>query len=587
MNKHLPGWAAAAAGLIALAAAAGARAAPTADAADIMPSAALVHSLAKQPVGPDAGVSDAMLKAGASDPQSWLMYGGDYANHRHSPIKRLDPARVKKLKVAWSFPTGTTGQFETSPVIYGGVMYVTTSYNRLLALNAKTGKLLWRYDYPLPDGLKACCGLVNRGVAISGDLVFMATLNTHLVALERRTGGVKWDIEIVPYKDGFSSTAAPIVVGDKVITGIAGGDYGVRGFFDAYDAATGKRIWRHYTVPAAGEPGTETWAGDSYKTGGAATWNSGAYDTETGTLFWTTGNPAPDWNGDLRMGDNLYSDSILAVDPNTGARKWHFQFTQHDVWDYDGNSHIFLVDVKIDGKDVKAVAQPNRNGYFYVLDRSNGKFLFATQYVEQLNWAKGVDAAGRPIVDPAAAPQEKPTMRVCPSVVGGLNAAWAASYNPDLKLAFVPSVEACMHFVKGVVISVKGIPMLGGMPSPIDVAAGKDYGLLTAIDVTTGEIKWRYKDPDPMMGGSLSTAGGVVFTSNQDGEALAFDASTGAELWRFRMGGGGRGQPVAYETDGKTFVAIPSGSWGGITAISGGPMDIPEGGQLFVFTVDE
>ncbi len=333
----------------------------------------------------------------------------------------------------------------------------------------------------------------------------------------------------------------------------------------------------------------ETWAGDSYKTGGVATWNTGAYDVETDTLFWTTGNPGPDWNGDMRACDNLYADSIIAVDPNTGARKWHFQFTQHNVWDYDGNTHIFLVDVEIDGNTVKAVAQPNRNGFFYVLDRTNGKFLFAKQYVEQLNWAKGIDAAGRPVIDPAAMPQENPTMRVCPNAEGGLNGGWAASYNPDLKLAFVPSVESCVQFAKGIAVYVKGAAYAGGMPDPVDVTAGKDYGLLSAIDVVMGDIRWRYKDPDPMMGGSLSTAGGVVFTSNQDGEALAFDAGTGAELWRFRMGGGGRGQPVAYETGGKTFVAIPSGNGAGgvIMAIGGGPADMPNGGQLFVFTVDE
>lgn len=577
-----------AAGLVALSQIWGAFAAQTAGGVsdDVLPSQSHMHSKAKQPVGPEAGVTPDMLKAGVKADQ-WLMYGGGYTNHRHSPDKSLTPAAVKKMKVAWSFPTGTTGQFETSPVIYGGVMYVTTSYNRLFALDAKTGELLWRYDYKLPAGLKVCCGPVNRGVAISGDLVLMVTLDAHLMALDRRTGDVKWDIEIIPYKDGFSSTSAPLIVGDKVITGIAGGEYGVRGFFDAYEVATGKRLWRHYTVPVAGEPGAESWAGDSYKTGGAPTWTTGAYDVETDTLFWTTGNPSPDWNGDLRAGDNLYSNSILAVDPNTGARKWHYQFTPHDVWDFDGNSHIFLVDAEVDGKPVKAIAQPNRNGFFYVLDRSNGKFLFAKQYTKELNWAKGFDEAGRPIVDAAAKPQEKPTMRVCPGNLGGLNGAWSASYSPQTKMAYVPSVESCQNYAKGIVVSVKGIPLLGGMPNPIDVIQGKDHGVLSAIDVATGAIKWRYEDPDPMMGGAMTTAGGVVFSSTLSGHALALDAVTGKEVWRFRMGGAGRGQPVAYEADGKSFVAIPSGGWSAITALSGGPTNIPEGGQLFVFTVDE
>ncbi|MDO9460232.1 MAG: PQQ-dependent dehydrogenase, methanol/ethanol family [Alphaproteobacteria bacterium] len=545
------------------------------------------HFPATQPVGPEAGVTGDMLKAGTSDPARWLMYGGDYKGYRHSPIKSLDPAAAKKLKVAWSFPTGTTGQFEASPVIYGGVMYVTSSYNRVFALNAQTGELLWRYDYPLPEGLRVCCGPANRGVAISGDLVLMGTLDAHLVALDRRTGNVKWNIEIVPYKDGFASTSAPLIVGDKAITGIAGGEYGIRGFFDAYDIATGKRLWRHYTVPAAGEPGAESWTGDSAETGGAPTWTTGVYDMETDTLFWTTGNPSPDWNGDDRAGDNLYSNSIIAVDPATGVRKWHYQFTPHDVWDFDGNSHIFLVDVEIDGKPVKAIAQPNRNGFFYLLDRSTGKFLFAKQYVEQLNWAKGFDEKGRPIVDPAAKPMETPDMRVCPGNLGGLNGAWTAAYSPLTKLAYVPSVEACQRYAKGIAVKMKGLPLLGGMPEALDVNEGKAYGILSAIDVATGAIKWRYKDADPMMGGAMTTAGGVVFSSTLDGHALALDAGTGAELWRFRMGGAGRGQPVAYEAGGKAFVAIPSGGWATITGLSGGPLNIPDGGHLFVFTADE
>ena len=577
-----------AAGLISLGLAGAAQAAQTAGVSDEIGFAPVpTHFPAKQPVGPEAGVTGDMLKAGTADPASWLLYGGDYKGYRHSPIKSLNPAAAKKLKAAWSFPTGTTGQFEASPVIYGGVMYVTTSYNRVFALDAKTGALLWRYDYPLPEGLRVCCGPVNRGVAISGDLVLMGTLDAHLVALDRRTGNVIWNIEIVPFKDGFASTSAPLIVGDKAITGIAGGEYGIRGFFDAYDIKTGKRIWRHYTVPAAGEPGAESWAGDSGKTGGAPTWTTGAYDVETDTLFWTTGNPSPDWNGDDRAGDNLYSNAIIAVDPATGARKWYYQFTPHDVWDFDGNSHIFLVDVQIDGKPVKAIAQPNRNGYFYVIDRSTGKFLFAKQYVEQLNWAKGFDEAGRPIIDPAAKPMENPEMRVCPGNLGGLNGAWTAAYSPLTKLAYVPSVEACQRYAKGIAVKVKGLPLLGGMPEALDVNESRDYGILSAIDVSTGEIKWRYKDADPMMGGAMSTAGGVVFTSTLDGHALALDASTGAELWRFRMGGAGRGQPVAYEAGGKAYVAIPSGGWSTITGLSGGPLDIPDGGHLFVFTADE
>ena len=329
------------------------------------------HWVASEPVGNGAGaVSDAMLREAPSDPSRWLLYGGNYRNYRHSPLKSLNPESVRDLRVAWALPTGTTGQFEVSPVVYDGVMYVTTSYNRLFALDAKTGEMLWRYDHEQPPLLRICCGPVNRGVAIGGDLVMMATLDAKLIAFQRRTGEIAWSVEIASYEDGYSATSAPLVVGDLAVIGIAGGEYGVRGFFDAYEVSTGKRVWRHYTVPADGEPGTETWAGDSYKSGGSPAWTSGAYDVESDTLYWTTGNPSPDWNGDLRMGDNLYSNSLLAVEMKTGKRKWHFQFTPHDVWDYDGNTQVFLVDVERDGRTVKAVAHsgsqrlllPDRSG---------------------------------------------------------------------------------------------------------------------------------------------------------------------------------------------------------------------------------
>ena len=424
-----------------------------------------------------------LLAKSPADTSQWLTYGGGYRNLRNSPVASLTPASVKGLHVAWSAPTGTIGQFESSPVVYAGVMYVTTSYNRLMALDAKTGEFLWRYDVHLPDDLRLCCGPANRGVAIGGDYVIMATLDAHLIAFERMTGKVAWTVELADYKDGYSATSAPLIIGDLVYTGVAGGEFGARGFIDAYDLKTGKQVWRIHTVPGAGEPGADTWAGNSAKSGGAPAWTTGAYDAETDTLFWTVGNPSPDWNGDLRGGDNLYADSVLALDPKTGKMKWYFQFTPHDVWDYDGNTQLFLIDTDVDGKPVKAIAQPNRNGFFYLLDRTNGKFLRATQYVEQLNWAKGVDAKGRPIVDPAAMPQDNPTMRVCPSNLGGMNGSWSGAYDPKTGLVYAPSIEACQTYQKGLVTFVKGIPFMGGMPNTTDANEGKSYGLLSAIDV--------------------------------------------------------------------------------------------------------
>ncbi len=545
------------------------------------------HWIAAEPVGEASGpVDDAMLRDPFADSSRWLHYAGDYRGARHSPIESLNPESVGRLQVAWSFPTGTQQQFEVSPVVYAGVMYVASSYNRLFALDARTGELLWRYDHPQPPELRACCGPVSRGVAIVGDSVLMATLDARLLAFDRRTGEILWNTEIIDYTRGYSATSVPLIVGERAIVGVAGGEFGIRGFFDAYDVTTGERLWRHYTIPAAGEPGVETWEGTSYETGGAPTWTQGAYDVETDTLFWTTGNPAPDFNGDLRGGDNLFSNALLAVDPATGERKWHFQFTPHDVWDLDGNTQLFLVDVEFEGQRVPAIAQANRNGYFYLLDRRDGRFLRATQYVEQMNWAT-IGPDGRPRINPEAWPQDEPTYRVCPGNMGGMNGAWTGSFDPKRGLAFIPVIEACQYFAKGLAIFSEGLPFLAGTPDTIDAAAGKAYGHVSAIDVRTGEIRWRARDRYPMMAGVVSTAGGVVFTGNLEGEALALDSSTGELLWSFRMGGGVRSQPIVFELDGRPYMALGSGSWATSDAFLAGLDKIPEGGHLFVFTLPE
>jgi alcohol dehydrogenase (cytochrome c) len=543
------------------------------------------HWKATRPIGNGAGpVTAAALRASGSSRGSWLQYHGDYRGLRHSPLESLDRNSVRDLQVVWTLPTGTTGQFEVSPVIYDGVMYVTTSYNRLFALDAASGEILWRYDHQQPDDLRLCCGPPNRGVAISGDRVFMATLDAKLLAFDRKTGAIDWQTEMIDYALGYSSTGAPLVVGDRVFIGVGGGEFGIRGFFDAYSTETGERLWRHYTVPARGEPGSETWSGTSYEHGGAPTWSTGVYDVDTNTLFWTTGNPSPDWNGDDRLGDNLFSDSLLAVDPDTGERKWHFQFTPHDLWDYDGNSHLFLVDLMLDGNPVKAIVQPNRNGYLYVLDRTNGEFLRATPYLDQVNWAV-IDENGRPRVDPGKVPQDEPSERICPGTLGGLNGAWTAAYNPDLGLAFVPSAEACIKFTKGIGIYAPGIPYLGGTPITVDIDSGEAWAHIVAIELATGERRWSYRVPT--MGGTLSTAGGVVLTGTLEGEALALDAKTGERLWSFRMGAGVRSQPVAWEQDGRTYVAIGAGNLGGTNRWAGGPEIASDGGVLVVFALPE
>jgi alcohol dehydrogenase (cytochrome c) len=544
------------------------------------------HWRASGEVGRGAGPVDteALLRAPA-DPTVWLHYGGGYTSWRHSPSAALSPERVGDLRLAWMAQTGVPGQLESSPVVYDGILYFTSAGNRLFAHDAKSGELLWRYDHQNPSDLRLCCGPANRGVAIARDLVLMATLDAQLVALHRKTGELAWQAKLAEYDEGFSATAAPLVVGELAIIGIAGGEYGVRGFFDAYDVRTGERRWRQYTVPAAGEPGVETWAKDSYESGGAPAWVTGSYDPASDTLFWATGNPSPDWNGDVREGDNLFSDSVLAVDPKTGERKWYFQFTPHDVWDYDGNSELWLVDVERDGETVPALAQANRNGYFYLLDRRDGTFLRATQYAEQVNWGT-IDESGRPIVDPSKLPAEEPTERVCPGLAGGNNGAYAGAYSPQTGLAYVPVIESCMLFRKGVVVFVEGIPFFGGEPVPVDLAAGKAYGHLSAIDVATGEVRWRYRDEHPMFAGVLSTAGGLVITGNAGGDVLAFDAEDGELVWRFATGSGIRSHPIAWQLDGRVYLAVGTGGGGIVQHIVGSPTILPEGSALLVFALD-
>ncbi len=529
---------------------------------------------------------DHLLK-GTDDPTYWLMYGGNYAGWRFSPLTDINRDNVKNLKAAWMFQTGIPAQMQASPIVADGIIYLTAAYNHLFALDAVTGELLWRYEHELPDDMRVCCGPSNKGAAIAGDLIFMATLDAHVVALNRKTGAVVWNTEMDRYNDGFSATVAPLVVRDNLIVGIAGGEYGIRGYIDSYDINTGERRWRRYTIPEAGEPGSETWAGDSWKHGGAPTWVTGSYDPDEDLLYWATGNTAPDWNGDVRKGDNLYADSVLALDPDTGEIKWYFQFTPHDIWDYDGNTDLFLVNVERSGQMVKALAQPNRNGYVYVLDRASGKYLHGTQYVDNLNWSKGLDESGRPIVDPQFVPTAEGKEFICPGSVGGKNGSYTAAYSPLTKLMYVPVVESCWQMKKSTSIFIKGIPFWGGGPGKTQGDDGSSYGHLSAIDPSTGEIKWRYQDEYPMMGGALATAGGLVFSGNLEGLALAFDAATGEPLWQFQTGSAMRAQPVTYKVGGRQYVAIPSGGGGLAVTLVGEPPLTSKGSALLVFALPE
>ena len=531
-------------------------------------------------------VTHERLLQGTQQAADWLMFGGNYEGWRFSPLDDIDRDTVKNLQAAWIFQTGVPAQMQASPLVADGVMYLTAAYNKVFALDAATGDPIWKYDHPLPDDLRICCGPGNRGVALAGDKVVMATLDARVVALDRKTGAVVWNTEADDYAGGYSFTLAPLIVRDNVIVGIAGGEYGIRGYIDAYDLKTGQRKWRRYTVPDEGEPGAETWAGDSYKNGGGPAWVTGSYDADLDLVYWATGNPAPDWNGDGREGDNLYTNSVLALDPDTGDVRWYFQFTPHDIWDYDGNTGIFLLDVMRSGEPVKALAQPNRNGYLYVLDRQNGTFLHGAQYVEQLNWATGLDENGRPQVDPRYVPMEdgNPEL-ICPGNVGGQNGSYAAAYSPLSKLIFVPTIESCGKMEKAKSIFIRGIPFWGGGPGQTQGDLGTAYGHVSAIDPTSGEVKWRYRDDWPMVGGALATAGGLVFTGNQQGYALGLDDQTGEVLWKFQTGSAVRGQPISYQAGGKQYVAVPSGAGGLVVDIVGKYSNTTPGSSVAVFAL--
>ena len=527
-------------------------------------------------------VTNEMLLSAQDDQESWLMYGRDYRSWRYSELTQVNTENVNKLVPKWAFQIGTPfDKFECTPLVVDGVMFITTPYSTIYAVNARTGKEIWRYDYELPDDLAICCGMVNRGAAILGDRIFWVTLDAHLLALDAKTGRVLWDRVVGDLTNAESLTVAPLVVGDKVVVGISGAEYGIRGYIDAYYAETGEQAWRFYTVPSKDEPGGDTWAGDSWMTGGGSAWVTGSFDPELNLVYWGTGNPAPDWNGAVRRGDNLYTDCIVALDADTGKLKWYFQATPHDLWDWDGVSEPVLIDMEIDGKPVKALMQANRNGYFYVLDRTNGKFLYASTYCEQ-NWSAGLDENGRPTVLPGVSTSEEGTIRVCPGVEGGKN--WPPSaYNPITNYLYVPSLELCGSYHQGRVFYIKGLPYVGsGMTAEKDESGDMMmWGHISAIDVSTGEIKWRHKTNFPQWGGCLTTAGGLVFAGDLEGRFMALSAENGKVLWDFQTGSGVLAPPITYQLDGVQYVAIASG------AVKYAEVNARQGGTLFVFALFE
>ncbi|MGE3706354.1 MAG: pyrroloquinoline quinone-dependent dehydrogenase [Vicinamibacterales bacterium] len=493
------------------------------------------------------------------DGANWLTFGGNFSNHRYSPLTQITPENVAKLQPQWTFQTGVVGNFETTSLLRDNVLYVTGPLNYNWAIDARTGKQIWRYRRELPlTGLTACCGLVNRGFAMLGDRLFMTTLDAHVLALDSKTGSVIWDAEMADYKTGHAATIAPIIAKDKVIVGIAGGEYGVRGWIDAYDANTGKRAWRYYTIPGPGEPGNETWSGDSWKTGGATIWTTGAYDPELNLIYYGTGNPGPDYHSASREGDNQWSDSIVAVDVDTGKLKWAYQFTPHDVHDYDSTQVPVLTDLEIGGQTRKVVLFANRNGFFYVLDRTNGKLLHAKTYVHT-TWAKEIDAQGRPILLPGQTPDEKGEV-TCPDAIGATN-FWQPSFDPRQQLFFVTAREVCATFFGFETPYVPGQRFTGGAQQRIERGEMKPYSAIRAIDPKTVERKWEFVMPTPSRGGILTTASNLLFSGDNEGNVFALDSRNGKLLWRYQLGANLYGtSPTTHMVDGRQILLVPSGT---------------------------
>jgi alcohol dehydrogenase (cytochrome c) len=489
----------------------------------------------------------------AKEPQNWMTYSGDYLGRRFSALDQVNTTNVRALTAKWVYQTAATGKLETSPLVVDGILYATAQDDRAFALDARTGRPIWMYQHPLPGDIRPCCGRVNRGLAIVGDKVFLGTLDAHVIALDSKTGNVVWDVVAADYRTGHSFTVAPLAVKDLVVIGVSGGEYGVRGFIDAYDAATGKRRWRFYTVPGRGEPGNETWEGDSWKVGGAPAWNTGTYDVVTNQIFWPTGNPAPSNRGEGRAGDNLYSNTLLALNTDTGKLNWYFQFTKHDEHDWDATQVPVIIDTA-GGKHL--IAQANRNGFFYVIDRTTGKLLSANAY-GKTTWSDAKDAEGRPVANQNASPTLE-GHTVCPGALGTTN-FMAPTYDPQTGLFYVTARDQCDIFSTAPQPYEAGHAYYGSAYFPSEEA--KPYrGFLKAIDPATGQVKWKFEHTSPTWSGVLSTAGGLVFTGDAEGNFIAMDAAAGKPLWHFQMGGAVYAAPMAFAVDGKEYVAIAAGS---------------------------
>ncbi|CAN1539361.1 Gcd Glucose dehydrogenase [Burkholderiaceae bacterium] len=546
----------------------------------------------------------ALGAASLASAQSWPVYGGDNGNQRFSQGSQITPANVSKLNVKWALQLGSNRSQESSPILVGDTLYVTSSFGpkNVFAVNAKTGEVRWKWSPEMPKGVEqyACCDVNNRGVAYNDGKIFVGRLDAKVTALDAKSGKEMWTQTVVDYTQGSVITSPPVVAKNVIITGFGGGEYGVRGALVALDQATGKEVWRTHTVPVGNEKNADTWKGDTGKTGGGAAWNVGSYDPKLNLVYYGTSNPGP-WTAVVRGNDssdigkftNLYTASVIAMNPDTGNIVWHYQFTPHDAWDYDGVNELVFADLPVDGKKVPVIMQANRNGFFYVIDRANGKLISAKNFVPT-NWATGIDLkTGMPIE--AANNEKRPRLKkwakdICPNLVGGKN--WMPmSYNPKTGLVYIPTMNLCMD-LEGIQEEYKRGQFYLGVNFDLDKPGPGGYlGGLKAWDPVAQKEVWFIKDDLPFNGGTMTTTTGLVFAGDIRGTFRAHDAKTGKELWKFNTGSGISAAPISYTLDGKQYVAVTSGRTQSMPAFFGkiGEKMVaasPEGGTLFVFTLD-
>jgi PQQ-dependent dehydrogenase (methanol/ethanol family) len=489
-------------------------------------------------------------------PGEWPTYHGQLSGNRYTELSQITPANVQKLAPKWIYSPsgGGSHSLEVTPIMVDGIMYVTR-VNSVFAIDPKSGRQIWQYSRPPSSNLVGdAAGGINRGVAVLGDRVFIVTDNAHLLALHRVNGALLWEAEMADSGKHYGSTSAPLIAGDLVIAGVSGGDEGIRGQLNAFNAATGEHVWRFWSIPAPGDPEAATWVGRALEHGCGATWLTGTYDNETGTLIWPIGNPCPDFNGEERKGDNLYTDSVVALDPKTGRLNWHYQFTPHDLHDWDSTETPLLVDMDFKGEPRKLLLQGNRNGFFYVLDRTNGKFLAASPFVKKLTWAKGIGADGRPILGDGWEPSAEGT-EICPSMDGASN--WmSTAYHPGTGLFYLLALEKCNIFNKTGEWWKQGQSFYGGTARPVPAEVPRKY--LRAMDPQTGKIAWEYEQTGPgeAWGGLIATSTGLIFFGDDDGSFSALDARTGKPLWHFPLGARWHASPMTYLIDGKQYVAV-------------------------------